>query len=486
MRRLISHALLRRSPRRLDRNNPPEVHHTTLSPVEEDHVELRSPVANLFGSSDSTVVDGAPEEGTTVAAAASEATIVDVATSPLPATPPKATVAEISSPPQATKHDAPMGSPEVRTMPNFQVLESQFDAGYDTDGEALAPAEEEEPEFEPEVVFNPLEEGNLTDVPTEPQFIDIAPAAIAKMTVPQLKEELSIRGVQFASNLKKPDLLVRLQVALDNGVKVSVFGGMANSKKKSKGKQSATDMSGFAPGSHWVPLNPNPAAVPEPSNTIANARAPTVPIDEAATIPIKYNFDECFDRPLFQGRQYVPRYDEDGNKETAALEARDVVIRKKLVPRRDFQIRHKLSRHSDPVEFMDAFLPWSSNTYGDKHLSLSKLTTFTNLKAQLANAGSAGEVYPDFQAFSVKEVRQYLGLSIWQGLNPSPQIEMKLKSAFEDPLQGSSYLQQHIGRNGVRKYKEFRAFFSCQDPRAIPPPKEGQSTLQGIPYHQMD
>jgi hypothetical protein len=469
MRRTITKAPLRRSTRRLDGKNPPEVLHATLPPVEEDIEDVASPVANLFSNNEFSSVGSvrARDDDGTTAADSPEATIVEVEPVPLPL-PASPAAAIVASPQAIRKHAAPMGSPEVRTMANFRVLESQFEEGYDTDGEALAPAEEEEPEFEPEVVSSPVEE-DVLEVPTEPQFIDIAAAAIAKMKVPQLKQELSIRGVQFASNLKKPDLLARLQLALDNGVKVSVFGGMAKSKKKSKGKQSATDMSGFAPGSHWVPLNPNPAAVTEPANTIANARAPTVPIDEAATIPIKYNFDECFDRPLFQGRQYLPRYDSAGNKETAAFEPQEIVIRKKLVPRRDFQIRHKLSRHSDPVEFMDAFLPWSSNTYGDKHLSLSKLTTFTNLKAQLANAGSAGEVYPDFQAFSVKEVRQYLGLSIWQGLNPSPQIEMKLKSAFEDPLQGSSYLQQHIGRNGVRKYKEFRAFFSCQDPRAIPP-----------------
>jgi hypothetical protein len=68
---------------------------------------------------------------------------------------------------------------------------------------------------------------------------------------------------------------------------------------------------------------------------------------------------------------------------------------------------------------------------------LSKLTTFTNLKAQLANAGNVGHIYPEFKAFSVKEVRQFLGLSIWQGINPSPRVEMKLRSAFEDHVQGN-------------------------------------------------
>ena len=205
---------------------------------------------------------------------------------------------------------------------------------------------------------------------------------------------------------------------------------------------------------------------------MANARAPTVPIDEAATVPIKFDFNETFDRPVFQGRHYIPWYDEAGNKVTDAEAPQEIVVRKKLVPKREFQIRHSLSKHSDPVEFANAFLPWQSNVYGDKFLSMDRITLHTNMKAQLANAGREGSCYPDYTPFSVKEVRQFLGLQIWQGLHPSPRIEMQLKSAFEDPLQGNQYLYHHIGAGGVRRYKQFRAFLSLQDPRALPPSKK--------------
>jgi hypothetical protein len=92
-----------------------------------------------------------------------------------------------------------MASLKVRTMGNFCLLEAQFPDDYDTYGEALVPAEEEEPEFDPEVVSSPVAEVKGL---TASKFIDIATAAIAKMTVPQLKEELSIWGYHLPAILR--------------------------------------------------------------------------------------------------------------------------------------------------------------------------------------------------------------------------------------------------------------------------------------------
>jgi hypothetical protein len=100
------------------------------------------------------------------------------------------------------------------------------------------------------------------------------------------------------------------------------------------------------------------------------ARAPTVPREEAGTIPIKYNFKEVFDCPLFTGRHYISRYDASGNKETATTEPQEIRLWKSLVARQKFQIRHALTRHSDPVEFLDAFVPATSNPYNPNFFSL--------------------------------------------------------------------------------------------------------------------
>jgi hypothetical protein len=116
------------------------------------------------------------------------------------------------------------------------------------------------------------------------------------------------------------------------------------------------------------------------------------------------------------------------------------------------------------VEFEEAFLPWNGNAHGDKFVGMSMLTTFANIKAQLANAGNTGNCYPEFTSFTVKEVRQFLGLQMWQGLAPSLCMEMKLKLAYDNPMQGSNFLNLHMGANSIRRFKMFGAFFLCQDP----------------------
>ena len=51
-------------------------------------------------------------------------------------------------------------------------------------------------------------------------------------------------------------------------------------------------------------MRPENAPVVEPANpTFRIARAPTIPADEAGTVPIKYNFSETFQIPDFSGKR---------------------------------------------------------------------------------------------------------------------------------------------------------------------------------------
>jgi hypothetical protein len=308
----------------------------------------------------------------------------------------------------------------------------------------------EAPPFEEEAVEEPAAIGSKPTAPV-PHFIAILLAKIGKFTIAKLKKELRIRGVQYSHKLKKPELQQRLLLAIGNGAKVCVFGNQIK-KVPGQDKPTITNMRGFAPGAHWVSLVPDDTAATEPTNTLHNARAPTVPRDEAQAVPLKYNFKEHFDRPMFHGRQYIPRYDRSGNKVAAAAEPQQLVLRKKLVARHKFQICHGLSRHSDPVEFTNAFFPGSPNVYNPNFLSMDKLTIYTNLEAQLANAGPRGSCYKDFTQFNVNKIRQFLGLYIWNGISPSPRINMKLKSPFEDPVHGNRYLYNHIGPHGAQQF----------------------------------
>ena len=286
-----------------------------------------------------------------------------------------------------------------------------------------------------------------------------------------LKHELRVREVQFAPTMKKPDLLLRLRQALERKVKVSIFGTTATDKVASKqSKAAVNDMAGFAPGAYWDQLKAIDEAVVEPVNTIRNARAPTVEAD-AKTVPVKHNFGETFDRTIFSGKKHVQKthannkkmFDKDGNP------VMEYVQRERITPRKDFLRQNKLTVSSDPVEFANAYFPWKENLYNPNQLSMSLLTSYTNMKAQLANAGPGGACYPDWKDFSVDEIRQHIGLYVWNGLSPSPRLEMKLQPQHVDRIHGNDFIVQHMGRNAVRRHKHFRAFFACQDPRIHPP-----------------
>ncbi|CAB9519576.1 unknown protein [Seminavis robusta] len=287
------------------------------------------------------------------------------------------------------------------------------------------------------------------------------------------KHELAIRQVQFSAKLKKEGLLERLREALKTEVKVRIFGDVIRKSEKKKDKRKNDDLSEFAPGSYWEPLNPKEEAVEEPENTIRNARAPTVPADEAGSVPVKHNFAETFDRPIFTGKRTVPKYHSNGKR--IMQEGRQVnesVMREHLSLRQEFLRKNKLTQYSDPVEYANAFLPWDENLHDPKWLSISKLTTFTNMKAQLSNAGDGGTCYRDFKPFNVKEIRQFLGLYVLNGLSPSPRIEMKFQPQHMDRVQGSDYVQQNLPPNATRRFRHFKAFFACQDPRKMPPARK--------------
>ena len=82
----------------------------------------------------------------------------------------------------------------------------------------------------------------------------------------------------------------------------------------------------------------------------------------------------------------------------------EYVQRQTITPRTDFLLKDKLNAFSDPVQFTNAFLPWGENPYGPTLLSMSLLTTYTNLKAILANAGPGGVQYHDWKDFTMDEV----------------------------------------------------------------------------------
>jgi len=216
-----------------------------------------------------------------------------------------------------------MSSPCVRKLLNVEALEGHAEGGYDSDG--LAPPEEDDNiDFEEEVVMErdpeePIllgEEGDEqmeeSDVDTTtPRHIPIPADALASLTVARIKHELFIRGVQFRGQAKKSDLLDRLKEALDAEVKVRIFGSTSNNNSSKNNRKKHDDLVGFHPSTYWEVLNPG-AVAKEPVNTFPNARAPTQ--GEGEPTPVKHNFDEIFDRPVFLGKKLEFLYQRNGRK----------------------------------------------------------------------------------------------------------------------------------------------------------------------------
>ncbi len=64
----------------------------------------------------------------------------------------------------------------------------------------------------------------------------------------------------------------------------------------------------------------------------------------------------------------------------------------------------------------------------------------------------------------------HLGLYLLHSISPSPQIDMKFKSMYEDHVNGSNLCQEVFGKQGVTQHKEFKAFFSPTNPIKPTPP----------------
>ena len=104
--------------------------------------------------------------------------------------------------------------------------------------------------------------------------------------------------------------------------------------------------------------------------------------------------------------------------------------------------------------------------------SIENCLSWTNTKARMQNAGLGGK-YPDFEDFSLNELMRHTILYLFQGLSPSPQVEMKFKSAVEDPVNGNDLVHRVFGGQSgksERRHKHFKAFFACVDPLIPTPP----------------
>ena len=73
--------------------------------------------------------------------------------------------------------------------------------------------------------------------------------------------------------------------------------------------------------------------------------------------------------------------------------------------------------------------------------------------------------YPNFVPLSMDNFEQNFYMYYWNGMNSYPRIDMKFETRSSDPIQGNNFLHNSVGRNSVRRHKEFKCCFACQDPQ---------------------
>jgi len=340
--------------------------------------------------------------------------------------------------------------------------ESKYEDGYDSDGaigpflDAIADQTMKSVLDEDDALPASMLEGGegMADPirpEEEPWFM--TPAAIRQLNVVGLKKEIHRRG--FRPLGKKGDLRKMLMDCMEQRC------GIIDTPV-----ENMNALSGFPVGSRWTVLTPNLITVPDPVNEFS-FHAPTDDPEYLPTVP-KHNFDEQWDRPVFEGR------------------SRAKGVRTKGETRIKFMRDSRLDSRSHPVDWVDAFLPSYCKARGSKSktpyiLSSDKLCKWSNEKAMLMQMGTQS-MYPNFTPFTTEEFEKYLYLFFWNGLAPSPQISMKLESEDQNPIHSNHFLRRELGPNASRRLREWKCCFACQDPKLPIPPRKSHPNFKVDEY----
>lgn len=362
--------------------------------------------------------------------------------------------------------------------------------GYDSDG-LRAPWEgnEEEDYSEEELlhVMQTAESGG--DVPVveamgNPNPTVLTEAAMVSMKVSELKEELKKRALSTRGN--KREILQRLKDAV-----------AANAPLVAEmGSETIENLAGdtFDPGARWELLTQDESEpVDEEVLNVAGVSFHGPTSETAGGGAKKLNYSEHFDRMVFTGSAKQPKIYANGR--IALDQNRNVLYEVKphteTVPNLEFCQENGLDLDSHPVEWFKAFLPIENTrsrrqngNHGAMEFSIESCLSWTNTKARLQNAGLGGK-YPDFRDFTLDELMQHIALYLFQGLSPSPQVEMKFKSCEEDPINGSDLVHRAFGSKSsvsVKRHKHFKAFFASVDPLIPTPPRETHPNWKVHPF----
>ena len=93
-------------------------------------------------------------------------------------------------------------------------------------------------------------------------------------------------------------------------------------------------------------------------------------------------------------------------------------IRKEGGPKEAFLYNHNLDETSSPDNCYPAFLPNEKKWNEPLSFCTNDWNTWTNIKANLANAGQKNKLYPTFVPFNWREIENHISLYMLQGISP--------------------------------------------------------------------
>ncbi len=95
---------------------------------------------------------------------------------------------------------------------------------------------------------------------------------------------------------------------------------------------------------------------------------------------------------------------------------------------------------------------------------MSNWTTYSNLKAVMYNAGEMDHIFAgNFESFENADIFKRLGVYLFNGLSPLPQLTQKMQLQKKQPTCGNDDIAEAIGLGYQQLYQSFRHFFRVQD-----------------------
>ena len=365
------------------------------------------------------------------------------------------------------------GMPKTPDRHVFSILHTgDGGGGYDSDGQPAPWEDNNESSSDPLIVSEEAlgeretllvqEEGsNQNPTPTaSTNECALTVDVMMKMKVPELKEELRKRGIG-GLNVKKGDLQSKLREAVENNI-VPVLdqqqgGTGAQGGSSDNGRQVTRGVGdGFDVGAYWEVLEQDGDKINEEDLRDVDGvefRAPTEPENETREqYQTKRNYSHRIDRRVFTGKATLPKFWRGRllatNQRTKEVLYEEDMPVEDTTPNINWCKSKGLDLDSHPVHWFDAFLPVKNkrgdNSYTMSNFSIENALSWTNTKAQMMNAGLGGK-YDDFTNFSLMELMKHIGLYLFHGLSPSPQVEMKFRSSQEDVVNGNDFIHRAFG-----------------------------------------